>query len=148
MRAWAKVGLAGLVTVGLLTASGCAHTASQPPASYTAQQTKVFHDYLPYAYAVLINTTVPYGGVIEPDQFATDAQWAALERQGQQLCDTARDKGWPAARSSLAATLSDATKAGIDPSVYLTTMAASVTTQASYCPDLAEGALGDVSTAG
>lgn len=154
MRARTATGLAALVVVGALAGAGCTGAPAGSQATdagsgtYTTRQTQIFHDYLPYAYAVLINTTVPYGGVIEPDQFATRAQWSALELQGQHLCDVARTSGWPAARASLKATLGDAVRAGIDPGVYVTTMAASVTTQASYCPELAAGALGSDSAAG
>ena len=135
MRTWAVLGAAAM----LLT--GCAGSSSQGSATYTAGQTMVFHEYLPYAVAVLINTKVPYGGVIEPDQFASDERWAQLESQGKQLCDDARAHGWPSARASLEATLTDAKKTGIDTRLYVIPIVASVTTQASYCPELAAGAL-------
>ena len=93
----------------------------------------------------MVNTKVPYGAMIEPDQLADPTEWGQLESQGQQLCDDARAHGWPQAKATMTASLADATRAGIDPDIYVTAMVASVVTQASYCPDLAAGALPPIS---
>ncbi len=121
--------------------TACAGQSSQTTAAYTEQQTQIFHDYLPYAYAVLVNSKVIYGGVIDPNQFADDAQWVKLETQGQLLCDDARANGWKAARQTLTASLADAEKSGIETRIYEIPLIAAVTTAGSFCPDLAAGAL-------
>jgi hypothetical protein len=129
---------------GALLLTACAGSGSSA-APYTAQQTAVFHEFLPYAVAAMVNTKVPYGAMIEPDQLADPTEWGQLESQGQQLCDDARAHGWPQAKATMTASLADATRAGIDPNIYVTAMVASVVTQASYCPDLAAGALPPIS---
>ena len=70
------IGVLGATAVLL---AACASPAAQGPANYNEAQAQIFHDYLPYAYAVLVNSKVIYGGVIQPDQFATDARWVELE---------------------------------------------------------------------
>jgi hypothetical protein len=132
------------VGAGVLLLSACSGP-TPTSATYSTQQTAVFHEFLPYAVAAMVNTKVPYGGRIEPDQLAGADEWRRLELQGQQLCDNARAHGWPDAKASLTATLADATRAGIDPAIYVTAMVASVVTQASYCPELAAGALPPIS---
>ena len=132
------IGVLGATAVLL---AACAAPAAQGPANYTEAQAQIFHDYLPYAYAVLVNSKVIYGGVIQPDQFATDARWAELETQAKGLCDEARADGWESARASLSNTLADATSSGIETSVYEIPLIAAATTVGSFCPDLAEGAL-------
>jgi hypothetical protein len=132
------IGVLGATAVLL---AACASPAAQGPANYNAAQAQIFHDYLPYAYAVLVNSKVIYGGVIQPDQFATDARWAELETQAKGLCDEARADGWESARASLSNSLSDAASSGIETRVYEIPLIAAATTVGSFCPDLAEGAL-------
>jgi len=132
------IGVLGATAVLL---AACGSPAAQGPASYSAAQAQIFHDYLPYAYAVLVNSKVIYGGVIQPDQFATDARWAELETQAKSLCDEARADGWESARASLSNSLSDAASSGIETSVYEIPLIAAATTVGSFCPELADGAL-------
>jgi hypothetical protein len=132
------IGVLGATAVLL---AACASPAAQGPANYNEAQAQIFHDYLPYAYAVLVNSKVIYGGVIQPDQFATDARWAELETQAKGLCDEARADGWESARASLKQTLVDAERSGIETRVYEIPLIAAATTIGSFCPDLAEGAL-------
>ena len=132
------IGVLGATAVLL---AACASPAAQGPANYNAAQAQIFHDDLPYAYAVLVNSKVIYGGVIQPDQFATDARWAELETQAKGLCDEARADGWESARASLSNSLSDAASSGIETRVYEIPLIAAATTVGSFCPDLAEGAL-------
>ena len=144
MRTSSLLSTAVVLGAGALLLTACAGS-TPASASYSTQQTAVFHEFLPYAVAAMVNTKVPYGGRIEPDQLAGADEWHRLELQGQQLCDDARAHGWPDAKSTLTASLADATRAGIDPNIYVTAMVASVVTQASYCPELAEGALPPIS---
>lgn len=130
--------------VGALLLTACTG-ASSSTGAYTSQQTAVFHEFLPYAVAAMVNSKVPYGGQIEPDQLADADEWSRLELQGQRLCDDARAHGWPEAKATMTSSLAEATQAGIDPNIYVTAMVASVVTQASYCPDLATGALPPIS---
>jgi hypothetical protein len=132
------IGVLGATAVLL---AACGGPAAQGPANYNEAQAQIFHDYLPYAYAVLVNSKVIYGGVIQPDQFATDARWAELETQAKGLCDEARADGWESARASLKQTLVDAERSGIETRVYEIPLIAAATTIGSFCPDLAEGAL-------
>ena len=132
------IGVLGATAVLL---AACGGPAAQGPANYNEAQAQIFHDYLPYAYAVLVNSKVIYGGVIQPDQFATDARWVALETQAKGLCDQARADGWESARASLKQTLVDAERSGIETRVYEIPLIAAATTIGSFCPDLAEGAL-------
>jgi hypothetical protein len=132
------IGVLGATAVLL---AACASPAAQGPANYNEVQAQIFHDYLPYAYAVLVNSKVIYGGVIQPDQFATDARWAELETQAKGLCDEARADGWESARASLKKTLVDAESSGIETRVYEIPLIAAATTVGSFCPDLANGAL-------
>jgi hypothetical protein len=132
------IGVLGATAVLL---AACASPAAQGPANYNEAQAQIFHDYLPYAYAVLVNSKVIYGGVIQPDQFATDARWVELETQAKGLCDEARADGWESARASLKKTLVDAESSGIETRVYEIPLIAAATTVGSFCPDLAEGAL-------
>ena len=132
------IGVLGATAVLL---AACASPAAQGPANYNEAQAQIFHDYLPYAYAVLVNSKVIYGGVIQPDQFATDARWAELETQAKGLCDEARADGWESARASLKQTLVDAESSGIETRVYEIPLIAAATTVGSFCPDLADGAL-------
>ena len=132
------------LATGILLLTGCAGSQSTA-AAYTSQQTAVFHEFFPYAIAAMVNTKVPYGGMIEPDQLAGPDEWRRLEKQGQQLCDDARAHGWPPAKSTMTESLSDATRAGIDPAIYVTAMVASVVTRASYCPELSTGAIPPIS---
>ena len=132
------IGVLGATAVLL---AACASPAAQGPANYNEAQAQIFHDYLPYAYAVLVNSKVIYGGVIQPDQFATDARWAELETQAKGLCDEARADGWESARASLSSSLSDAASSGIETSVYEIPLIAAATTVGSFCPELADGAL-------
>ena len=132
------IGVLGATAVLL---AACGGPAAQGPANYSAAQAQIFHDYLPYAYAVLVNSKVIYGGVIQPDQFATDARWAELETQAKGLCDEARADGWESARASLKKTLVDAESSGIETRVYEIPLIAAATTVGSFCPDLANGAL-------
>jgi len=131
---------------GALLLTACASTSTSTGA-YTPQQTAVFHEFLPYAVAAMVNSKVPYGGRIQPDQLAGADEWSRLELQGQQLCEDARAHGWPEAKATMTASLAEATQAGIDPNIYVTAMVASVVTQASYCPELATGALPPISAA-
>jgi hypothetical protein len=132
------IGVLGATAVLL---AACASPAAQGPANYNEAQAQIFHDYLPYAYAVLVNSKVIYGGVIQPDQFATDARWVELETQAKGLCDEARADGWESARASLKKTLVDAESSGIETRVYEIPLIAAATTVGSFCPDLANGAL-------
>ena len=132
------IGVLGATAVLL---AACGGQAAQGSAQYDEAQAQIFHDYLPYAYAVLVNSKVIYGGVIQPDQFATDARWAELETQAKGLCDEARADGWESARASLSNSLADAASSGIETSVYEIPLIAAATTVGSFCPELADGAL-------
>jgi hypothetical protein len=136
-----KTAITAALGAAAFALTACAGQGSQAAAAYTEQQAQIFHDYLPYAYAVLVNSKVIYGGVIQPDQFATDARWAELETQAKGLCDDARANGWPNARAELKTSLADAEKSGIETRVYEIPLIAAATTAGSFCPDLAEGAL-------
>ena len=133
-------GIAVLGATAVLLAA-CGGQTAQGPTNYSEAQAQVFHDYLPYAFAVLVNSKVIYGGVIQPDQFATDARWAELETQAKGLCDQARADGWESTRASLNKTLTDAENSGIETRIYEIPLIAAATTVGSFCPDLAEGAL-------
>ena len=136
-----KTAITAALGAAAFALTACAGQGSQAAAAYTDQQTQVFRSYLPYAYAVLVNSKVVYGGVIDPNQFSDEQGWVQLESQAQQLCDEARANGWPNARQTLNASLADAKKSGIETRVYEIPLIAAATTQGSFCSDLADGAL-------